>query len=106
MRVVRVRERCLGCGATREVDLSPRWPTVPCPGLRPCDGEGRNRMGVCPVCAPRITEPVHTVGDFDSQLGGVSYLSVTSKVRLGPDEPFVPALWRSSRAMWLKVSQV
>jgi hypothetical protein len=105
MKFIRVIERCLGCGTEREVDLSPRWPTVPCPGLRPSDGEGRNRMGVCPACAPLIEEPVHTVGDFDCQLGQRSYLTTTSKVRLGQSEPFVCALRRSAKAMRLKVSQ-
>jgi hypothetical protein len=104
-RFIRVIERCLGCGTEREVDLSPRWPTVPCPGLRPSDGEGRNQMGVCPVCAPLITDPVHTVGDFDRQLGIASYLTLTSKVRLGPSEPFLGALRRSAKAMRLKVRQ-
>lgn len=105
--VLRIIERCLGCGAEREVDLSQRWPTFPCPGVRldaPRSHE-RNRLGVCPECAERLVEPVYTVSDFDRQLGFRSYLRRTSKVRLGPSEPFVTAVRRSAKAMRLKVSQ-
>jgi hypothetical protein len=105
-KVIRVIERCLGCGTEREVDMgSPRWPTVWCPGLGLDYPERRNRMGVCPDCSEKITEPVHTVGDFDRQLGRESYLTLTSKVRLGPSEPFLGALRRSAKARRLKVSQ-
>jgi hypothetical protein len=105
-KIIRMIERCLGCGTERELDIGlPRWSTVQCPGLRPSDSVYRDQMGLCPECAALVTEPVCTVGDFDGQLGRVSYLTETSKVRLGKSEPFVGALRRSAKAMRLKVSQ-